>query len=591
MRSQRLACGVVCALILTTITLGACTPSRVHTERAHREWSRGVLVGTGGLNDRSAMAVSPSGDWVWIAWVGVRQEDGRLPLQWARLGSAAELVITRALDISTVHPAQIELQYVSPQELRLWWLDVDKEGLRRLYTALVDADGELLQPPVALSPRAQNINSFSVSPAGDASSYVAWSTQGEGQRDLFYAQLDREGAFVRPPRSLQRPASSLALRRDGQGRLHLVWQEIPDYGRSELYYGQLTDEGKLTETRLLSRFSLSVGVVFWGPAVGLTDDQVHVFWSLERRGGGLARPGAYCFETRVLLQPSLQVIPAHQVVIPALNHPNYRGQALAGARQVATVPPEALGSDFVYQPASVQRPSDPLPVAFSVQIAGRTKRIIQIVVAYYSLGELQGYQIAAKTASSSLKPTLLADGRGNLHLTWIDAAGFGVYRIYYATTTQAARQRLNRWTWADIGKLTLDVLWGIFQALSFLPILFAWCLAPVTILVLYVFIKAEDSLAYLSTRIALWGALVVYILSKYLLRPNWLLALPVPHTWAMRDVFIFATPVAISLVSALVLRRYRLRAEEPSLFPAFGLFVLTDTLLTLLIYVPAILAE
>jgi len=201
--------------------------------------------------------------------------------------------------------------------------------------------------------------------------------------------------------------------------------------------------------------------------------------------------------------------------------------------------------------------------------------------------------VSGKTRSSSLRPVLLADAQDNLHLAWIDAAGFGLYDVFYASTSTEARAALSRLTVRDVANAFFDVLWGIAQAASFLPIVFAWVFVPLILVALYLFIRVEGDLSRRGPRWMLILSLLLYVATKYLFRPNWMAALPLPANLAssIANVLMYATPLLISAVAGLLTWLFIRRREYASLFAVFLIFVATDAVMTLLIYVPGILAE
>jgi len=192
-----------------------------------------------------------------------------------------------------------------------------------------------------------------------------------------------------------------------------------------------------------------------------------------------------------------------------------------------------------------------------------------------------------------MRPVFFEDAQGDLHLAWIDVAGFGVYEVYYASTSAEARANLNRLTAQDVLASAFNFLWGIVQALSFFPIILVWIFVPLLVIILYSFLRVEGDLARLGPRIMLVVSLLLYTIFKYLFRPNWLAALPLPPNLSpgLSDALIYTAPLLISGLATVATILYIKRREYPSLLPSFGFFVACDALLTLLIYVPGIVAE
>ncbi|MBC7238738.1 MAG: hypothetical protein H5T71_01395, partial [Chloroflexi bacterium] len=186
------------------------------------------------------------------------------------------------------------------------------------------------------------------------------------------------------------------------------------------------------------------------------------------------------------------------------------------------------------------------------------------------------------------------DDQGHLHLAWLDTAGFGTYDVYYASTSPAARAYLNRWTLSDLAARLLNFLWGVVQAMGFMPVILAWGFLPLVIIVVYVLFVPEADLTRRTSLAVLGFASLLYVALKYSLRPGWLMALPLPPGVPSdtADLLILFTPLAISAVAALFTALWcRRKGFAVSIFLAFGLFVLADALMTLILYVPAVLRE
>jgi hypothetical protein len=113
------------------------------------------------------------------------------------------------------------------------------------------------------------------------------------------------------------------------------------------------------------------------------------------------------------------------------------------------------------------------------------------------------------------------------------------------------------------------------------------------VLALYAFIRAEDGLDRLGSRIMLGIGALMYIGSKLVFRPDWFTALPLPRgtPTGLADAIVYAAPLLITAVAILVTWLFVRRRAYASLLPTFGVLALSDALLTLLVYVPGILAE
>lgn len=581
---------------LAGVLLGACQPLGERSERANPDWSRGLRLGKAAVNDAPALLPTPEGERLYLAWVTRRHYDGRELIHFAQLEASGRLLTERDIEeIEVYHPVSVRLAPAG-EFLYLFWID-GPAAARALSYTLVDARGWLQRDPQVLSPSGLAVTSYALATQSDGSIDVVLSAEAGAKADLYYARLSREGQPLLPATPLGAHGVDPALQHEASGTLHLLWAEDLTLGERALYYATLVpSSGTLTPPTQLATFPSGLGLVNHPPALALAGDSVYAFWSIERRGGGMTAPMANTFYTTFPLGQPEQAFAPKQVSIPPWNRPTYlEVQSALPVRHIALGGPRGETSDFIYFPYAPQGvQGEDLPVAFAVELVGRTQRIIQVALTYWRGGDLYGYQIAGQTASASSHPVLAVDTQGHLHLVWLDTAGFGAYDVYYASTAPAARAYLNRWTLSDLAARLLTFLWGVVQAMGFMPVILAWGFVPLVIIVVYVLFVPEADLTRRASLAVLTFASLLYVALKYSLRPGWLLALPLPPGLPSNtaDLLILLTPLAISAVAALLVVLWcRRKGFAVSIFPAFGLFILTDALITLILYVPAVLRE
>ena len=553
-----------------------------------------MLLGQAGLNAPVAMASTADGTATALAWVGTPGDDDAVALHLVEVDTAGQVTADHDLALPVNAPTQVGLAAADAGELHILW--TDKEGdIRRLYYSRLDAAGNALYAPEAVSPLGIAVSSYALLAGENGQIHIFWSCEEGDLAGLYYTRLGMDGARLADNVNLQPGGTDAAACVDRDGGINLVWSQQPDFGERALYYARFDPEqAALVAPRQLALYAAPLGIVAHPPEIGLARDDVYVFWALERRGGGVSKPSA---DSYFLVfpqgRPELAIQP-QRVVIPADNHPDLAEQDTGlPVREMATVPEGVLPSTFIYLASASRSHEDVLPVAYAVQLDGRTKSTVQIVLAVWRDGEIQGYQVAGKTANFSGQPRLLADGQSNLNLAWLDTAGFGSFDVYYASTAEIMRAGTNRLTGRDVGSAILAVLWGVAQALGMLPIAFIWLFLPLVLVVIYVFLRAESDLAERGPRVMLIVAGVLYTACKYLFQPNWLAALPLPRhlSAGAADAFMYAVPVVISLLAAGLTALYIRRHKYASLLPGFLIFVAADAVVTLLLYVPGILAE
>ena len=580
-------------LVLACPLLAGCQPATQKTEKANADWSRGEALGKAAINSTVAFALDAAQENIYQVWVTEQEQRGPEHLHLVRLDRAGHVVSEGNLPIEVNRPTQVELVSEPSGGLHLTWMDRLEDTIQ-LFHARLDVAGQLISQPEVLSlPEVTVVGyALAVGPTGEIE--VFWSAR-ESKPGLYHLRLNGAGEVIAENRHLGRAGFGPDLRIDRGGIIHLVWEEEPSPGDRHLYYATFErDSRTLKDPVSLTSFPVTTGLIADRPTLGLGGNDVYVFWSRERRGGGLTPPSAESYYLTFPIGKPESVSKPQQVNIPATSHPAYTRMTTPFRVQELAVSQEAGSpSEFIYQPSTVQGHYEELVAAFAVQIGTRTSQATQIVLTVWSEGKLKGYQVASKSRVGSMRPVLLEDARQDLHLAWIDVAGFGVYETYYAGTSAEARANLNRLTTADVVASVFNVLWGVVQAISFFPIILVWIFVPLVVILIYSFLRVEGDLKRTGPRVMLWVSVLLYTAFKYLFRPNWLAALPLPSNLSagLADALIYAAPVLISVLAGVVMVVYTRKREYPSLLPSFGFFVAFDALLTLLIYVPGIVAE
>ncbi|MFP3896507.1 MAG: hypothetical protein ACLFV5_06700 [Anaerolineales bacterium] len=582
----------VALTLLFCLCLGGVLGCQFAEERSRRgslDWSRGQRLGQAALNDRPALEVDGATGEAYVVWVAGEGDTSRL--RFVRLDDAGRILVQRDLPFHVSMPSRVQMVASEGKQLYVAWIDNPAKG-RSLFLARMDEEGEEKASPVQISPPGMVVDSYAMARGGDAGIHLFWGVEEGAGRGFYYMLL--AGGELEEPVLVRERGLAPCVRVDAGGEMHVVWREEPRAGECVVYYATFDAQGAiLRDPHEIVSFSAPLGVTVHGPELGLTRDGVYIFWSSEVRGGGLTPPMAESYYVSFPLgEPQLAQRP-RDIELPATNDPAYETlESTFNVHELA--PAETLsGASFVYMPSTIRTSEEELTVAFAVELVGRTKEIIQPALTLWREGALRGYQIVSKTRNVSMRPSLLGDEKGDLHLIWIDSAGFGAYDVYYAGTAREVRQHLNRITGRDVMGALFDFAWAVAQAVSFFPLLFLWGFLPLTLIAVYSVISAKGSLALWGPRIVLALSALLYVAFKYLFQPNWLGGLPLPGRLPPRvsNILMYAAPFVISGVAGGMAWLYARRQERSSLFPTFLVFMVSDTLLTLLIYVPGILAE
>ena len=564
--------------------------------RVASDWSRGATVGTSALSNPVSLCVDTGGSPVHLAWV-TEGGSGEL-LHYVQLDERADVVVDRDLEVPARHPHRLQLLSDGRGGTHLFWQD-SLEGAPGpgLYYMRITSEGQPASYPIRLSLADVTVGSFSTGPNARGEIEIFWSSEDGDHPGIYNIILDSWGGFVSPNALIREGGRDPHFALAGDGTLHLTWMQKPSHEEHEIYYGTLSSaDATLRGTTQVGFYSAGTGLVGYSPRIGLAGGEVYIFWSVERRGGGLTPPAAESFYV-TFPKGEPESGQAQQIGIPRTANPSYspvEGE-LSYSELAAPVGGTAAvyaNSPFVYQVALVSQDGPKLPAAFATQLSTRNLDLIQITLTIWADGTLEGYQVAARTRSISLRPVLAVDSLGDFHLTWIDTGGFGEYQVYYATTSPEAKAVLNRITTRDVFSGVFNVLWGLGQAVSFFPVFFFWLFPPLVWIAVFSYIRVDDDLTRTPSKVALGIAFAIYFFTKFFLLPAGFMSyvpfidqIPPPFDeWLMIGLPLIVLGLAI-LGSLLHARR----SETKSLFAAFLVFALIDGVVSLAIYVPAYL--
>jgi hypothetical protein len=376
---------------------------------------------------------------------------------------------------------------------------------------------------------------------------------------------------------------------DKLGTTHLVWLYEKGYSARDIYYATLEGSQVVPAGgQKLAHLKLAGGAVYHGPVIGVDSNNVYVIWAVQNLGGGLTPTAAHAFYVSFETgQPSLTN--PRSIGLPTETMPDYADYTSPyGYDKLALLYPSVYSSDFVNAPATVQSQESELPVTFSLIVASTADSVMQLAMVVLSEGRPIGYQLAGNTPSASVLSTLVADSDSNLHLAWLDTAGFRQYDVYYASTSPEAKGWLDRTSTDDMVLGAANLLWGIISSIGLIPIAAIWNLPPLMWVVLFYVFSGQEYLDQIGAKIGLFVSIIIYVAAKLLLLPGLSAGTPflykVPKEWA--STVALTVPVLIFIFALVAICLYAWRSERATLFKAFLVFALTDSLLTVVLYAP-----
>lgn len=578
----RLPLASVVALILLALAATGCGLTRTTTPRASDQWSKGKLLGKAILNNQVALQVDEAGN-SFIVWVGLEHE-----LDFARLNEHAEVVVQPPLDLHINSPMKPQLLMDTTGQLHLAWLD-KQELTMQLFYARLSADGEVLQEATVLSPPERRVthSSMVLDPAGQTVE-LFWSDNVYIRPGCYHAALDWSGAVVVPAEMLIPDGLSPSAQIDRQGFVHLVWRVEPEAEKPEFHYAVYDPQSRVLGPDILAgeplvQMSLlggpTAGASFDGPWLGLDESSVYLTWVLEVHE-----------RTEVLDFTFYQAFPQ-----PALSRPEGVATFDYAPPKVTSEAVHVRGVDpsLTGQPQFLDgQPAHQVLACFTQAPGPGNMETLQIAAIDVGAEQVEGQEIVNASRSASVRPNVAIDGQGNLHLVWIDTAGFEQYDVVYASTSPQAKETLNRVTTYEIVDKVLSAVMSFFTALFFVPVVLNWVLIPFGWLVLFALTTRESEISDPHGRRALGVAMILQLGIKIFLLSDLLSQSPLVSMLSPLLGIVLGrwiVPVFLAAISVGVVWAYLKRTHSQSIFAAYLIYAVVDSLLTLIIYVAPVM--
>jgi len=573
---------IVFLVSTTVLLLSGCSVQSDRSDKPSGDWSRGLLLGRTAAKQPVALQVDADKH-VHLVWCETTA-DRKEALHYAHLNEQGQVMVNQPLGLHLPNPRRAQLLVDRENNLHLVWLS-RAEGQQSLYHVLIDQDGRPAQP-LLLSREGEDVDSFHTYLSAEGETAFVWSSQPENeQKGIFHLVLHD----VSSPTLLIPQGIDPFVLIDNAGTTHLAWLYEKGISARDIYYATLEGSHVVPDGgQKLTDFEFAESAVYYGPIIGADTNNLYVLWAVQNLGGGLTPTAAYAFY--VSFEPGKPSLTnPSSISLPTETMPEYADHASPyGYSKLALLPPWVYSSDFVNAPAVVSSQKNELPVALSLMIASRSESTIQLAMVVFSEGQPIGYQLASNTLNASVLSTLVADSDSNLHVAWIDTAGFRQYDIYYASTSPEAKMWLDRTSSDDIVLGAADLVWGIISGIGLLPIVAIWNFPPLIWVVLFYMFSGREYLERMGTKIGLLVSIIIYCASKLVLLPGLSTGTPFLYQVSsdLRTTLAMAIPVIILLLALAAIYIYARRSERATIFKAYLVFSLTDGLLTVLLYAP-----
>lgn len=579
---KRLIIGLGLVLIMVGCTGNAAAYQWLKTPG----WSRAVAIGSTSAGDPAPLALDEQGNPYFFLISG----DGEPRPQVVAYGPTLELRWDVTLPVGLVLPDKPKL-FWERGGLDMYWLSD-----RLLYFARLNAEGETLVAPTAISPTAIQIDTYSL------------AYDQKGMAHIWFSPARREPGLYAMTMTLDRVVSAAAMVDplgihpvviiDNNNTLHAVWvnQEsgggafaifYADYPQSQYQTGQQT---------LLLSFNVSATSFVQGPEFGLTTDLAYLFWTIEIRTGPSAGAMNTRYATFVPGQPET-ISRGIDLMAPINSELSYqvwdKGAFVAGQR-VNPLTGEYSTSGAINDIVTNKTIADELPIAFhnvNVQYESRQTNG-QAALLYLQDNTPTSYQLLSYSSRASRTPYLLSDATDHLYITWLEANPASGFTVYFATTAPEIVTALDRLVPADYLQMAGTTLFGMVSGMVLSPlVIFIWLIVPMAIVGSTLFFQRglhDDQLT--------WGSLIIIVLSVGAYWAGKMVALPnifeyVPFsTWVpiipvwLEGIMRWGVPILISVAGLIGAWHFTIRRHVASPLYFILIFGLVDGLLTLAVY-------
>lgn len=564
-------------------------------QKAAPDWSRAMPVGSDFYGtDSGAPLVVDQDRRVHFVWT-LRHSAQDYDLRYLRLDEEGMAEEEHDLNLSLFQPRKLRLVMDENARIHAFVLASPVQGdYSNLYHLVLTADGRLDSGPDLLSSGLDNCFEYDVASSSSGTMHAFW-TEGTGaERDLYYLSLAPGVGASTTPRVVARGVAHPVAAAGPNDALHLLWEEPGrDEDTAELHLAVVTDQipESVSGLKLLD---LPTGSRFFRTGPVLAFDQLfgYLVWTVEYRRD-LTAPAISegWYASFALDSPS--EVSARALHLPVEEKPDYVAydSPLRSEYVVRSTGDEEYGSERLTYPSALRDHQEAM-VTCGMTILRGVSLEHQIVNLIFRDGGLLGYQVACNTTHWSRLSNVVADRDGDLHLSWVEGLEPGPSAVYYATTVQQIRQRVDGLTRDDALFAVLNTAFSAVAGVPAIPFAVLWAL-PALAWALIAGRFLGDRIQGATGYAAFAVTVCIYQGSKLYFSPSLLDYVPFSVSIPFLSAGLYTSlrvvvPVGILSASTVAALYAMIRAESRSLLAVSLVFILSDAFLTLIIYGPGL---
>jgi hypothetical protein len=581
---------LVCALI------GPVEAESKLGQKAAPDWSRAIRIGGEmyGIDSGAPLVVGDDGR-VHLIWT-LRRTPQDYDVRYLRLDQEGLVQEEYDLGLPLYQPRRLRLMMGGDARMHVFLLAFVEQGAKSgLFHFTLTDDGRLNSGPDLLSSATDNCFEFDVAQTSTGTMQVFWTEGAGDRRNMFGLALAPEADAPDEPRMLaQGVAHPVAAGGPGDA-LYVMWEEPGvDDDTTDLYYMVVTDGypeslsgQKLMELPTSPRFFRT------GPVLTFDQRYAYLVWTVEyRRDSTASVISEGWYASFPLDSPS--DVSARAFYLPVEENPVYvsHDSPFEYEHLVPSSGDEETGSERVTYPSALGGHQEALVTCGMTMRRGVSPEH-QIINLIFSDGGLLGYQVAGNTTHWSRLSNMVADWDGNLHVSWVEGLEPGPSDVYYATTAQRVKERVDVLTRDDLLFAVLNTVFSSVAALPAVPLALLWVLPPLVWAVVAGRWWVGGEMSSVAGYAAFALAVVVYEVSKLYFSPGLVRYVPFSASIPFLPTELYtplrvAVPLGIILVATCASVWAIVRTETRSLLTVALVFVLVDAVLTLAVYGPGL---
>ncbi len=515
-------------LIFISLLLAACAkPERIWLNAP--DWSRAQDLGATVTGDAPVFALGPNNETLFLL---AADKNGRIfPRAILLEGNGEKRWQHDYPEIGMARPDKPRAYWVS-HGVQLFWISNEQ-----LYSARIDpATGEMPEAPQKLSGE-HRVGDYAVA-INTQNEPTVWFAGPRTAPGLYRLDANNQNILV----DAKGIWPELAF--DSQGALHALWAQQP-MGQFRVTIQYLPDARQNSSPEAIQTLAeprLAASSRFLGPELGLTNEQVYIFWSIEVHTG----PAAGSVETNYLnfpnQHPQAKTKPT-LILIPRTYQLSYRPPHQAGLQAGARAPLQSHSTGKITQ-IHASRSNNPELVIIFRALVDHTMRndAYQISTLFFREGQPDTYQLLSFTGSDSRSPFILPDADTWLHASWLERDHEKGFRVLYASTHPDVRANYAKLSSQDYQALAAKTTFGLISGALLIPFALMWMFVPLVLYILTFFLRRGSNaptapgtlaslgipiLGYWFIKVAFMGAMIDYVpFSAWLpIIPPWM-ALP-----------------------------------------------------------------